>query len=95
MAIGQSFGPPTLTPGHLHAAAFAAASACSSPRAESSCSGKRTCDVRVFGLVFPDPVCFVIINNRNTDIVATMQASGVWGEVTELLTTRVRNLTQG
>ncbi|KAG2496137.1 hypothetical protein HYH03_005740 [Edaphochlamys debaryana] len=42
---------------------------------ESSCSGRRTCNVRVFGLVFPDPACLVIINNnKDNDVIVTVQA---------------------
>ena len=41
--------------------------------AESSCGSRKTCDIRVYGLVFPDPTCFVIINNRGSDIIATVQ----------------------
>ncbi|GFR39631.1 hypothetical protein Agub_g97, partial [Astrephomene gubernaculifera] len=41
---------------------------------DSSCSGKKTCDIRVFGLVFPDDVCLVIINNKGSNIVAKVQA---------------------
>ncbi|KAG2448550.1 hypothetical protein HYH02_006441 [Chlamydomonas schloesseri] len=40
---------------------------------ESSCGSRKRCNVRVFGLVFPDPTCFVIINNRGSDIIATVQ----------------------
>ncbi|PNW88638.1 hypothetical protein CHLRE_01g038200v5 [Chlamydomonas reinhardtii] len=40
---------------------------------ESSCGSRKTCDIRVYGLVFPDPTCFVIINNRGSDIIATVQ----------------------
>ncbi|GIL91087.1 hypothetical protein Vretimale_9502 [Volvox reticuliferus] len=31
---------------------------------ESSCNSNATCNLRLFGLVFPDDSCFVIINNK-------------------------------
>ncbi|KXZ55247.1 hypothetical protein GPECTOR_3g387 [Gonium pectorale] len=45
---------------------------------ESSCSNKKTCDVRVFGLVFPDDLCFVMINNRASSLVATVQVNNFY-----------------
>ncbi|PNH07847.1 hypothetical protein TSOC_005661 [Tetrabaena socialis] len=40
---------------------------------DSTCSNKRSCALRLFGLVFPDETCFVIINNRAGANVATIQ----------------------
>ncbi|EFJ45056.1 hypothetical protein VOLCADRAFT_94804 [Volvox carteri f. nagariensis] len=43
------------------------------PIPESSCSSKATCSVRLFGLVFPDDSCLIMINNKNSAINATVQ----------------------
>ncbi|KAG2437815.1 hypothetical protein HXX76_005435 [Chlamydomonas incerta] len=40
---------------------------------ESACSKARTCSVRTFGLVFEDEICLVIVNNRSSNMVATIQ----------------------
>ncbi|GFR48513.1 hypothetical protein Agub_g10406 [Astrephomene gubernaculifera] len=45
---------------------------------ESSCSGKKTCSVRMFGLVLYDETCFVIINNKAGAIVGTLQVNNFY-----------------
>ncbi|GLC37950.1 hypothetical protein PLESTM_000666500 [Pleodorina starrii] len=40
---------------------------------ESSCSSKSSCDVRMFGLVFPDDECFVIINKGSSPLSITIR----------------------
>ncbi len=41
---------------------------------ESTCSGSRKCSMRMFGLVFPDEMCMVVINSKGSDILASVQA---------------------
>lgn len=41
---------------------------------ESTCSGGRKCSMRMFGLVFPDEMCMIVINSKGSDILASVQA---------------------
>ncbi|KAG2489553.1 hypothetical protein HYH03_012004 [Edaphochlamys debaryana] len=45
---------------------------------ESSCSKKKTCNVRIFGLVFEDPGCIVILNNGVNPFKASVQVNNYY-----------------
>ncbi|EFJ47519.1 hypothetical protein VOLCADRAFT_91919 [Volvox carteri f. nagariensis] len=42
---------------------------------ETSCTSKKSCAVRTFGLVFADETCLMVINNKASAIVATIKVN--------------------
>ncbi|KXZ44584.1 hypothetical protein GPECTOR_65g202 [Gonium pectorale] len=45
---------------------------------ETSCTGKKTCDVRGFALVFHDEMCLIVINNKAGAIVGTVRVNNFY-----------------